>query len=348
MKVKQIILLFLALFSSALLSHGLMAQFKIQTDIGNWHDPAIWTPPGVPISNDSVFIFTNIIISPDSNAFAKYVYAYPGGIINIERDLGANKPGRLIIKNAPGNALENYGTINQGGRITIEQAQDTALINYGTFHIQDRARIVIDSCQVDVGIYNDGLFRISGNLEISNLDSTDEQAIANLDTILIDTSGSVSINNVNKSAIENFEFIECHGDIDVIHCGFWAIENRGNFILDTGMISLDSIDSGIINTKTFENRLNGSIIIGYHTRNFGFYNNSSFFDPGSFYNYGILSFEDVANKAMINNFYSAFHNYGILSIRDRYPTSTGTSTGPPVCIDNNNNFFNHPRRYFYY
>ena len=66
--------------------YNLFAEVKVLTVFGfDWHEPAAWTPMGVPTAADTVEIYGYTFIKFDSTARAKHVFIGVNGELEIKR-----------------------------------------------------------------------------------------------------------------------------------------------------------------------------------------------------------------------------------------------------------------------
>ncbi|MDG2450175.1 MAG: hypothetical protein P8M34_11075, partial [Saprospiraceae bacterium] len=182
----------------------LIGQWKVIGVSGtDWHTAGHWVPVGIPTANDSVLVFGPAFVRPDSTARALHVSVHETGILEIERDIPTNKPGRLIINNAPGNGIFNEGIIQNGGRITINQSGDNGIENKGSLTVLDLAKIQIDSA-VAHGLYESGnaTIDLSGSITINNCG--DDGYYSNGDSIRIESTGEITISQVSGSGMGFF------------------------------------------------------------------------------------------------------------------------------------------------
>ena len=336
--IKQVCFLIIILsITASQIGH---AQIKTQIAPGDWHDPSLWFPSGVPSKSDSVTTLFDIYISPDSVARAQYVHIAASSTLDIQRNLNTNKRGLLIIEDSPGDGLRNDGHLNLGGRITLRNIQETPFTNIGITDILDRARLIIDTTQGDNGVFNDGRINLAGTLQVSNIEDNDlvQAGIRNEDSIFVDTSGICSITQIDGLGIYNyFGDIDSKGNIDISNTLNFGIRTFGQFKQDLGLIYLDTVNGGIDNNGDFILQEDGSLDIHYC-----YYGNAILNGFGNglaeFTNYGSININDLPARGINNFIGGTFNNYGQIEIQDQVYFSPGDD----VVISNEGIFYNHP------
>jgi len=214
-----------------------LSQVKLLVQPGfQWHESTAWSPAGVPTANDSVLIHGPTFVMPDSTAYARYVFVGSKGVLEIQRDIPTNTPGRLFIANSPKVGLENEGMVSNGGRIDIDISGSTGLVNNGIFEILTKAKLNVDSC------FTDGI-------------STGSNAPA-----LLDNYGTINISRASRNGLVNGDSVHNHsGAVTMItnisEDGEHGILNyQTHTIVNQGKIILDNIHrNGIFNAGTIFN-----------------------------------------------------------------------------------------------
>ncbi len=282
-------ILVILVFQCFVFLHMAHGQVKTLSQPGfQWHEPTAWIPIGVPTANDSVVIGGLTFIMPDSTGLAKYVHVTAGGELDIQRDVAANKPGRLRIVNAPGRGFLNEGELEVGGRLTIRNSHSVALENQGRITVLDRAKVIIDSTTVGKGIVNATSIICEGEISIEN---TDDDGLSNMDSLTIEKGGSLSVtklygadaivNQMDAVVINNGRIALC--DIDLGD----GMVNMGWVFNQDSLVTIDIYEDGIDNLSQFINGESAYI----HTVNTGSY---SIYSRGVYFeNQGIIDIDSA-------------------------------------------------------
>ena len=147
--------------------------------------------------------------------------------------------------------------------ITIKHATRESFLNQGFCEILDHAKLLIDSSNHSQAIENHATLDIAGLLELKNFstDSIFTRAVANYDSIFIDTAGYVYLYNIGGDAINNRDIgnIRTKGNLNIVNATGYGINNSGVFIVESGNVRIDSTRNGIINSDSMVVNQNGSI-----------------------------------------------------------------------------------------
>ena len=321
MKTKMI-----CLWATVALPCLLLGQWKVIGVAGtDWHAPAHWVPAGMPTANDSVLVFGPAFIRPDSTARALHVSVDETGILEIERDIPSNKPGRLIIRNAPGNGIVNEGIINNGGRITIEQSGTNGIDNKGSLTVLELAKIQIDST-VEDGITESGRATIdlAGSLTINNCGDNGFYSLG--DSIRIEDTGEMAICQIAGRGIYFFGYyFNNKGIVNIDSTGHNGFYSSGKLINEDTIIVRESGDHGFMNYDSLTNTASGYIEVSNSGSNDdGYYNDEYTLNQGQ------MIISDIEDHG-INSYYS-FTNTGNISLVN---CNTGIVSGGPFHNEGN-------------
>jgi len=309
----------------------LFGQWKVIGVSGtDWHTAGHWSPVGIPTANDSVLVFGPAFIRPDSTARALHVSVDENGILEIQRDIPTNKPGRLIISNSPGNGILNEGIINNGGRITINQSGDNGIENKGALTVLDLAKIQIDSAVGD-GLRDLGnaTIDLSGSMSINNCGENGYYSFG--DSTRIESTGEMTISQISERGIYYFgDYFNNQGKVSIDSSGHNGFYSSGKLINEDTIRVMNSGDNGFMNYDSLTNTASGYIeITNSGTNDDGYYNDEYTLNQGN------LVISEIKDHG-INTYYS-FTNEGNISLIN---CNTGIITGGPFHNEGNFSILN--------
>ena len=218
----------------------LFGQVKQQVLPGIWHSANSWSPIGIPTSDDSVIVVSDIIIQESMTARAKHVTVTSTGMLTIENNIAMDSPAKLNVDNSPGAGISNQGIILNKGHIVIDGAAGKSIVNTGTSENVADAIVELKN-QGDFGIWNLDSFMNYGNLKIQNSPT---------------------------AAIKNSDYFINHGKLVVKNTqGF---DNNGYFE-NTDSVIIRQSEFGLTNADTFFN-LAAGVLLTEETEKTGFHN----------------------------------------------------------------------------
>ena len=272
-----------------------------------WHEPTAWSPIGVPTASDSVIIGGETFIQSDSLARALHVTITAEGQLLIKRDLALNKPGKLVINNAPGDAIFNEGKLINGGRITINTAGGVGLNNYyGELEIWDHAKLVIDST------FDIGLKSYNAPIKVDGLISIERSGLVGLyihgDSVKVGETGQLSFLNCYKTSIRIVgasTYLENKGFIDIDSSGEHGIYSSGSLInYDT--ISISTCENDLLSNLDSLTNHEGAVILLNNSKN-----NHGLYSDGYCLNNGEIKIDQTDDVALYAH--TEFYNFGKIS-----------------------------------
>lgn len=248
---------------ACILPASVLAGSKISIASGNWNNPAIWNPAGIPGGGDNVTIANTNTVTIPANASCQNLTVFPTGQLTLDQNIRIAIGGNIIIE----------GLMNMNkGMITVGSIGRTFKIRSGGTFIWDPA--INTSAEATLFINCVENFETSSNLIIKNWYNytipLGEKITGNFGNLEINSPGG------NNSIVEwnqNNQF-ENH-------------QILGTLTVDQGWITLDK--SGTISNTSIGNILlkNANSVFyahnGTHSSSFIFTSNSITNNGGVFY-----------------------------------------------------------------
>ncbi len=297
---------------------------KTSTGDGNWDDPGIWTPAGIPAGNDSVIVDSDVMLTDD--------VSLDGGFLKINNGAELNGGTKEL-------SLNNMNLLNEGTLILDDFSHSSGYMD-NRDEISSLSSLVIASDSV----YNHGTIAIGSSLESHG-------------TIMNATGGTIDITSDwdCQGGIRNDGTVNVGSDFDNMGDGYsdsvatfmvgssftqqaMSFDNQGQLNVNSSMDMLGirfdnsgemTVGNSLTSTGDFYNAANAVLDIGSSLNNEqGIFSNagevttgSSVNSAGDFTNTGIIQ-----TGSSVNNDNLSFHNGGMIH--------TGSS------LNNNSRFVN--------
>jgi hypothetical protein len=279
---------FIQVFFLLVTCNSILCQdYSWQGGNGEWDNPEMWYPYGVPQSGDEVFIAKGTVhIQNGYSAYSKFIEVHSSGSLNV------NSNSRLsVIGNIGGVGILNHGIIEIYGEVesndhTGSTNEGIGCRNFGKFYIYSQGSYSSTGCEkyallneqfgfcsnagsIEIinngkGIKNFGKFFNSNSIYINDVDGN--HGIVNYGDFsnnafsIIRILGNTEFGIISRESPQNNQMpsFSNKGKIIVRESSFWCIiVVHGTFSnLDNGMISVSqSQHSGLVvdGISTFEN-----------------------------------------------------------------------------------------------
>ncbi|MGQ0829829.1 MAG: T9SS type A sorting domain-containing protein [Bacteroidota bacterium] len=217
--INKISILVIAIF---LLGIKVQAQTTVTVSNGNWSNPAIWSPPGVPSISDTVIIDHNVILDQD--------ISFLSGSLTVNASIMEDLTSREI-------SLLTSNFTNEGiVVVSFFKFMDGMIINKDSLYIKR------NFSAMNAPIDNSGIIHVVDTLEINNGGDLTNSGVVTTDNF-IDNEGSITNNALitTKDILNGNIFVN---NDTVIVTGTWVerelLTNYG-YIHITDTLHIDGI-----------------------------------------------------------------------------------------------------------